>query len=66
MENRNPSILSSNNPTTFIMKYDPRNPEPDYNTLKVGLLGLGMAAVLVTLFLSVMIPLFHAVNMPMR
>lgn len=48
------------------MKYDPRNPEPDYNTLKVGLLGLGMAAVLVTLFLSIMIPLMHAVNMPMR
>ena len=48
------------------MKYDPSKPEPDYNTLKVGLLGLGMAAVLVTLFLSIMIPLLNAVNMPMR
>jgi hypothetical protein len=64
MENRS----FSTNPTTLtlIMKYDPRKPEPDYNTLKIGLLGLGMAAVLVTLFLSVMIPLMHAVNMPMR
>jgi hypothetical protein len=64
MENRSPST----NPTTLtlIMKYDPRKPEPDYNTLKIGLLGLGMAAFLVTLFLSVMIPLMHAVNMPMR
>ena len=48
------------------MKYDPRNPEPDYNTFKIGLYGLGMAAALVALFLSIMIPLFHAVNMPMR
>ena len=48
------------------MKYDPRNPEPDYNTLKVGLLGLGMAAVLVKFFLLIMIPLFHAVKLPMR
>lgn len=65
MENKKNKSLSSN-PTTLIMKYDPRKPEPDYNTLKIGLLGLGMAAVLVTLFLSVMIPLMHAVNMPMR
>jgi hypothetical protein len=64
MENRS----LSTNPTTltFMMKYDSRKPEPDYNTLKIGLLGLGMAALLVTLFLSVMIPLMHAVNMPMR
>ena len=48
------------------MKYDPAKPEPDYNTLKIGLYGLAMAAALVTLFLSIMIPLFHAVNMPMR
>jgi hypothetical protein len=63
MEN---SLLLATQRPSFIMKYDPRNPEPDYNTLKVGLLGLGMAAVLVTLFLSIMIPLMHAVNMPMR
>jgi hypothetical protein len=48
------------------MKYDFRKPEPDYNTLKIGLYGLGMAAALVALFLGIMIPLFHAVNMPMR
>jgi hypothetical protein len=63
MENR--LLLATQRPS-FIMKYDPRNPEPDYNTLKVGLLGLGMAAVLVKFFLLIMIPLFHAVKLPMR
>jgi len=48
------------------MKYDPSKPDPDYNTLKIALYGFGMAALLIILFLSLMIPLMHAVNMPMR
>ncbi|MBV9490301.1 MAG: hypothetical protein JO069_11345 [Verrucomicrobia bacterium] len=49
-----------------MIKYDPTKPEPDYNTLKIGLYGLATAAVLVTIYLSIAISLFHAVNMPMR
>jgi hypothetical protein len=48
------------------MKYDPSKPAPDYNTAKVTLLGLGMAALLLAIFLSIMIPLFHLANVPMR
>lgn len=48
------------------MTYDPSKPDPDYNTLKIALYGFGTAAVLIALFLSIMIPLMHAVNMPMR
>jgi hypothetical protein len=48
------------------MKYDPSKPAPDYNTTKVSLLGLGLAAILLAIFLSIMIPLFHLANIPMR
>ena len=49
-----------------LMKYDPTKPEPDYNTLKVGLYGLAMAALLIAIYLSIAISLFHAANIPMR
>jgi hypothetical protein len=51
---------------SFRMKYDPSKPAPDYNTTKVSLLGLGMAALLLAIFLSIMIPLYHLANVPVR
>jgi hypothetical protein len=48
------------------MKYDPSKPAPDYNTTKVTLLGFGVAALLLAIFLSIMIPLYHLANVPMR
>ncbi len=48
------------------MSYDPTKPEPNHNTVKVGLMGLAMAAVMVAIFFSIMVPLQHALNIPVR
>jgi hypothetical protein len=48
------------------MGYDPTKPEPDHNTLRVGLYGLAMAAVLVITFLAIMMYLYNVLHIPVR
>ncbi|HEY0793880.1 MAG TPA: hypothetical protein VGD78_22650 [Chthoniobacterales bacterium] len=48
------------------MGYDPTKPEPDHNTLRVGLAGLAMAAVLIIIFLTVMMYLYNVLHIPVR
>jgi len=48
------------------MDYDPTKPEPDHNTLRVGLAGLAMAAVLVIAFLTIMMYVYNVLHIPVR